>query len=273
MPTALEHIRPMRGGSQAHLMLANDGYYYVVKFENTPQGRRILANEWLAGRLAQTLGLPVPPMAMLDVPPKLIAASPGLAFRIGAKLVPCAPGIQFGSRLPAKDPHTPIYDWLPEPALATVSNTRAFAGILAFDKWTCNCDGRQLIFCRAEPGRSLKAYMVDHGFCFNAGEWNFPDSPLRGVYSRNLVYANVTGWHSFDPWLTRLEELSESALFAIGDELPLEWYGDRLALDRLLAALCIRRRKVRELVWAVKRSPRAPFANWGATHPGLTAVA
>ena len=47
--------------------------------------------------------------------------------------------------------------------------------------------------------------MIDQGFCFNAGEWNFPDAPLRGLYARNRVYEGVTGMHSFAPWLTRLE--------------------------------------------------------------------
>ena len=265
MPTALEYIRPMRGGSQAHLMRADDGHFYVIKFTNNPQGSRILANEWLAGRLAQALALPVPPMAIIAVPQRLIAASPDLVRRTGGQAQPCAPGLQFGSRLPGKDPHAPIYDYLPSQAMAKLDNSSAFAGIFVFDKWTCNCDGRQVIFCRRESGSSLTAFMVDQGFCFNAGDWNFPDSPLRGVYSHTAVYSNVTGWRSFEPWLTRLERFNESDLFAIGDELPPEWYGDRRALDRLLAALCIRRRTVRDLVWATKCSPRAPFRNWGTT--------
>ena len=98
MPTALEHIRPMRGGSQAHLMRADDGHCYVVKFANNPQHPRVLANEWLAGRLAQALGLPVPPMAMIQVPPELVAASPRmvLAARAARKLLKkMAPQVGF----------------------------------------------------------------------------------------------------------------------------------------------------------------------------------
>jgi hypothetical protein len=41
---ALRVIRKMRGGAQAHLMQASDGGYYVVKFRNNPQHRRILVN-------------------------------------------------------------------------------------------------------------------------------------------------------------------------------------------------------------------------------------
>jgi len=43
--------------------------------------------------------------------------------------------------------------------------------------------------------------MIDQGFCFNAGEWTFPDAPLRGLYARNRVYLGVTGRESFEPWI------------------------------------------------------------------------
>ena len=48
----------MRGGAQSHLMRCADGHYYVVKFQNNPQHRRILVNELLGTRLASRLGLP-----------------------------------------------------------------------------------------------------------------------------------------------------------------------------------------------------------------------
>ena len=56
MPLAVEQIRRMRGGAQAHLMRCADEEYYVVKFQNNPQGVRILANELLATRLAARIG-------------------------------------------------------------------------------------------------------------------------------------------------------------------------------------------------------------------------
>ncbi len=47
----------MRGGAQAHLMRCADDNYYVVKFQNNPQGRRILANELLASRIGGADGI------------------------------------------------------------------------------------------------------------------------------------------------------------------------------------------------------------------------
>jgi len=53
---AVEYVRRMRGGAQAHLLRCEDQAYYVTKFQNNPQHLRILANEMLtikrkAGRL------------------------------------------------------------------------------------------------------------------------------------------------------------------------------------------------------------------------------
>jgi hypothetical protein len=53
---ATEQIRRMRGGAQSHLMRCSDGNYYVVKFQNNPQHRRILVNELLGTKLAGRFG-------------------------------------------------------------------------------------------------------------------------------------------------------------------------------------------------------------------------
>jgi hypothetical protein len=72
-----------------------------------------------------------------------------------------------------------------------------------------------------------EARMIDQGFCFNAGEWTFPDAPLRGLYTRNRVYQGVTGMESFAPWLTRLEKgLGERVLDELSREIPPQWYAD-----------------------------------------------
>jgi hypothetical protein len=46
--SAVQYLRPFRGGAQAHLLRASDGNWYVTKFQNNPQHIRVLANEMLA---------------------------------------------------------------------------------------------------------------------------------------------------------------------------------------------------------------------------------
>jgi hypothetical protein len=68
----------MRGGSQAHLLRASDNHFYVTKFQNNPQAVRILANEYLAAKLGQALGLSMPEVRIIEVSEWLIQNSPEL---------------------------------------------------------------------------------------------------------------------------------------------------------------------------------------------------
>src|SRR5215467_6698529 len=102
--SAVEHVRKLRGGSQAHLLRASDDNYYVTKFQNNPQHVRVLANEFFASRIGISLGLPIPE-------PQLIEVSTESMF-------------------------------------TRVANKQEFPRVLAFDKWLCNCDGRQAVFTK-----------------------------------------------------------------------------------------------------------------------------
>jgi len=263
MPLATEHIRRMRGGAQAHLMRCSDGGYYIVKFQNNPQHPRILANELLGTRLAARLGLPTPAAAVVEVPPHLIAYTPDLVIQLATGHAACRAGLQFGSRYPGDPAEVTVHDFLPEEQLRDVENLADFSGMLVFDKWTCNTNGRQTIFF-LEPSRSrYQALMIDQGFCFNAGEWTFPDAPLRGLYTRLCVYDTVRGMESFEPWLERLEKMTEAVLDELAKGIPPEWYNfDSDALFALLERLYQRRQRLRGLITDAKKSYRQPFPNW-----------
>jgi hypothetical protein len=312
MKVAVEQVRRMRGGAQAHLMRCDDGAYYIVKFQNNPQHLRILANEMLATRLAARLGLCVPQVEVVEVRPEIIAYTPDLVIQLGLGRKPCAAGKQFGSQFPGHPARTAVHDFLPDEQLGRVRNLSDFLGVLVLDKWTCNTNGRQAIFFResgaAEMGASPAgtesfryapagaatggtgsatddkasgmagyatgyatgyiAMMIDFGFCFNAGEWDFPDAPLRGLYARQRVYETVRDLDAFEPRLERLE--THLTLRVLGEEaaqIPPEWYaGDWVALERLLARLDRRRERVRELLISARNSGRDPFPNWKVQH-------
>ncbi len=264
MLLALEHIRRMRGGAQAHLMRCDDGHYYIVKFQNNPQHLKILANELLGTKLAGRLGLPTPQVAVIEVRRELIAATAELVIQLGAGRTACRPGFQFGSQYPGDPARLTVHDFLPDEQLREVENLDTFAGMLVFDKWTCNTNGRQAIFF-LESGRSqYQAMMIDQGFCFNAGEWDFPDAPLRGLYARHRVYESVRGMDSFEPWLDRVENrVTKAVLNEAQEQIPPEWYNlEQDALFRLLDRLYLRRKRVRELILAARNSGRQPFPNW-----------
>lgn len=308
MKLAVEHVRRMRGGAQSQLMRCDDQAYYIVKFQNNPQHLRILANEMLATRLAARLGLCVPHVEVVEVRADLIAQTPDLVIQLALGRAPCAAGKQFGSQFPGHPARLAMHDFLPDEQLRAIANLTDFLGVLVFDKWTCNTNGRQAIFFRdpgtgaapagdgatrhadtqashvagpvaadmagetagylADYGAGYVAMMIDFGFCFNAGEWDFPDAPLRGLYLRGSVYASVSSMEAFEPWLARLEtQITERVLGEEAAQIPPEWYGgDWNEMERLLERLYRRRSRVRELIFSARNSGRDPFPNWKVRH-------
>lgn len=263
---AVQAIRRMRGGAQSQLMLGADGALWVVKFQNNPQGMRVLANELIATRLAEAVGLTVPKTDVVEVTEWLAGHSPGMVMELGrGERVRCAAGLQFGSRFVGGLPPGGVVDYLPESQVEELRNFAEFAGMLVVDKWTGNCNGRQAVFERKPRERKYRATFIDQGYCFNAGKWSFPDSALRGVFARNSVYARVTGWQSFEPWLSRVEAFEARQLWAIAEAVPPEWYGgDLRTIERLMETLLVRRGRVRDLITAFRESARQPFPKWDA---------
>ncbi|MGB8890242.1 MAG: HipA family kinase [Candidatus Korobacteraceae bacterium] len=260
--TAVAHISQVRGGSQARIMLGDDGRRFVVKLQGNPQCTRVLANDYLACRMARMIGLTVPEPAIIQVDEKTIQEQQ-IVFNLAGHAVAAMPGLQFGSVVVTGE----VWDWPSGSMLGRVRNLREFAGVLAFDKWTGNADGRQVVFHKEMRERKYTASFIDFGYCFNAGEWDFHDAPLRGVYGLNDVYERIESWDDFAPWLQRIETFPEQQLRRIADEVPCEWYGERDQLQRLLVRLLERRSIVRQLVEDFRTSSRNPFPNWATGRP------
>jgi hypothetical protein len=261
---AVQAIRRMQGGAQSQLMLGADGKLWVVKFQNNPQHLRVLANELIATRLALTAGLTVPPCDVIEVTDWLIDHTPGMYIELPKEeRRRYRAGLQFASQFVGGLMPGQVVDYLPEPQLDEVKNREEFAGMLALDKWAGNCNGRQAVFDRRPRERKYRATFIDQGYCFNAGEWTFPDSPLRGVYGRNQVYAGVTGWKSFEPWLSSIETMGADKLWSIAEIVPPQWYGgDTTVIESLMEQMLARRGRVRELILSFRDSNREPFPMW-----------
>ena len=261
--SAVQHLRPLRGGAQSHLLKVSDGACYVTKFQNNPQHIRVLANEMLATKLGLALGLPMPRVEVIGVSDWLIEHTEGLRIDLGGSKIPCQSGKQLGSLYVGCESPGMTFDYLPRELLQKVANVGDFPRVLVLDKWTCNSDGRQAIFWKPPRRQRYTATFIDQGYCFNAGEWSFPDSPLRGVYANNCVYEGVTRWEAFEPALTKAEEMDLDIIRHCASEIPEEWYeGDREGLERLVEALHHRRGAIRNLITEFRRSSRNPFPNW-----------
>jgi hypothetical protein len=207
--------------------------------------------------------LTAPEAELVEVSNWLVENTPELEIDLGRTRVRCQAGLQFGSRFVGGLMPGQVVDFLPEEQMAEVRNLGEFAGILALDKWTGNANGRQAVFARKQRERRYRAVFIDYGYCFHAGEWKFENLPLRGVYYRNDVYQEISGWESFEPWLTRLETMPAETVWSAANEVPPEWYGGDLSeMEALVEKLLKRRSRIRELIEGFGKSDRKPFPKW-----------
>ncbi len=268
-------IRKMRGGAQSHLIQADDGALYVVKFTNNPQHRRILVNEWLASAFMRYLQIHVPETAAIQLTPEFIEGNPDLYLSIGPHREAVPPGLHFGSRMAVHPDRVAVFDFLPDKLLAKIENLPDFLGTLVFDKWACNADTRQAVFFRARaktwtplrgdrPARvGFFAQMIDHGFAFNGPHWLFHDSPIQGLYFRHSVYEDVESLDSFQPWLDLVQSFPVEVIDSAWKQIPRDWLGeDEGELEGLLESLFKRRTRIPELLEDLRRHKPTVFPNW-----------
>lgn len=262
----------MRGGAQAHLIEAADGHFYVVKFRNNPQHRRILINEWIASVVLRFLQISTPATAIIELTSEFLDANPDVHLQLGSRRLPIDPGWHFGSRYPGDPARLAVYDFLPDALLERVANRTEFLAVYAADKWMGNADARQSIFFRARvrdsrPGAEERgafiAQMMDHGYVFDGPHWAFHDSPLQGLYFRPIVYSTVRSLDTFQPWLDRILHFPEEVIDDAFKQIPTAWLEQDVdSLEALLEKLLDRRRKLPELLETARDRRPDVFPAW-----------
>jgi hypothetical protein len=268
--TACRHIRKMRGGAQSHLLEADDGNFYIVKFQNNPQHRRILVNELVSAVFLKYLQISTPETAFIRLTPEFLAGNPDIYIHLGAKRIPVQPGWHFGSRYPGDPATMAVYDFVPDSLLGGISNPEEFRAVLVFDKWMSNADGRQCIFFRARVEdwqavvrKAFVAVMIDHGFVFNGPNWDFTESSLQGLYQRRMVYEQVRSLNDFQPWLDRVVHFPEDVVDQAYRQVPPEWLeGEEDEFEQLLDRLLRRRDRVPDLIGEARQARVNLFPNW-----------
>lgn len=209
------------GVSRPFRCIGEDDAEYFVKLKNT--GWNHLVKEWIAGRLAQEMELPIADIAQVLIPRELVAGDAELESELGH-------GVAFGSR--RVEPAERL-------ALAFVPDDPdgSLSRILLFDWWIRNSDralteagGNPNLLWQIDPGHVV---IFDHD---NAFDDHFD---LDRFWQYHALRAHWSAWE-----LARRQELTawlEAGLACIDrlwDELPEAWlhdsYGDaRCTLDKL----------------------------------------
>ncbi len=73
---ATRYVQPLREGGSLPAVLDTTGGFFVTKFRGAGQGARVLLAEILVHGLAEALGLPVPPLALVQLPERFGQSEP-----------------------------------------------------------------------------------------------------------------------------------------------------------------------------------------------------
>ncbi len=232
-------IRQVRGGSQAVLVRADDDRLYILKFSNNPQGPNVLANEFLASRLARSVGLPVAETVFLTVTKSFLTENPLLTLETREHRYPPEPGIHLGSTfIEDVDPHHRSTEWLRPCDIRRISNLSDFLGMYLFDVWAMQVDNRQAIFTPDPHAKMLRATFIDNGHLFGGPDWKHTPRRFAPCHRDRYLYSGLWDKGAVRSWTKKLKDHLPSGLLSATALIPADWHaGD---LSGLTEALLLR---------------------------------
>jgi hypothetical protein len=214
--------RSAQGVTRPFFCKAADGKQYYIK--GAGAGRRALISEWIAGRIGQRLGLPIPAIAQCVIAAELIELSArDDLHELGA-------GTAFGSQVLENVDELPylFIEQVPEPLRATV---------LLFDWWVCNGDrtltenGGNVNLLWNHGQRSL--HVIDHNLAFD-------EETAIGFWDQHVFRDSWRAWdEEFRRGMTRKMEAILREVPDYWREMPGEWteLDSGIALEQVVRLL------------------------------------
>lgn len=158
MPTlphhlATRYVHPLReGGSLPAVVDTEDGGLWVLKFRGAGQGAKVLIAEVVCGELARAAGLPVPEIAVVEVPERFGRSEPDSEIQ---EILQKSHGVNIGLRY-----LDGAFNFDPNAAHDVIAPALA-ARIVWFDAFTTNVDrshrNPNLLVWQRSP------WLIDHG--------------------------------------------------------------------------------------------------------------
>ncbi|WP_410514555.1 hypothetical protein PaeBR_09300 [Paenibacillus sp. BR2-3] len=239
---AMRHVKPMgQGRTLPHLFYCDDGYPYVVKLMNNEQGSGVLANEFIAFRLATLLNLPAAEYKIVNISSELVDVFPALK-RLN---VPAGPhiGCLFAEQAITLENKVDF---------SICQNIKDMAGMIVFDHWIMNWDryvtGANLLFLQD----TTQLLLIDHSNAFCGPDWdsreleeNSEDMEVYWGPFYEMFTPYIDGSDPFEPYLTVLEALDRRQLTRAVNGMPGKWKISRSMQESLVEFLYARKNLVR----------------------------
>lgn len=235
-PFAETHLRGIeRGMTLPQLFMVNGIGKCLIKFQQNPQGNRVLTNELIGLSLAKHFGIDCPEYGIVKVDE---FALPETGLTVTSPLYPdepflFKPGLQFYTRF--LEPKTDLFFANDAKILGVAANPTVIAGIVVLDLLTANKDrspmNPNLILHRENNRQHIK--LIDMGSAFGSAVWTLGnlhdttlpplDTPLPYSYLPERLLETVQPLTDFAPYLAKLNDLNRNDFEQIVQGVPSEW--------------------------------------------------
>lgn len=234
LPKAMLYLGPVgRGNSQPQKFVLDSGVgLCAVKFQQNPQGPRMLPNEWIGYGLAARLGIRHAAYGLVDVPAEALPNEGCLLIHDDdGDEVRLLPGVHFYSKW-----LEPAEDLRPEDLglAGMVADLGMLAGVAVLDallgQWDRKLVNPNLLTVR-QHGRST-LYLMDLGMAFGSAIWGLGDLLYTSLpeVEAPLPYSvppapllRAVRAPDFEPYLAGVATLTAEDFQTIVDGLPAAW--------------------------------------------------
>lgn len=242
-PKATIYRESIVGVTSPYLMGFDDGNDYIVKFRENTWGPRVVVNEYLVGKISETLGFSHNECGLVEVEQTFIDDQPELDGNNG--------GLQFGSLF-----REDALDFSPGD-VGELKNEKDLPQVVVLDTLFCNDDRHPqnilVVPGRGTGRRSSVFYMIDNSHAFEGKDWD--QDVLAELSESPKLYMDAVNFNvirpemdTFKPSLIKLEALQSSAVKSLIDSFPDQWEvsdGEKQALKDFINA---RKKLVRNII-------------------------
>lgn len=221
----VKFIQTLRGGT-AHVILFSNGKKYVVKWHGNHKKRaKEVVNEYVVGKLAMLLSLPVVPFELVNIPDDFIMNT----SELHSKKFKFSAGCQYACLFIENSIELTEVIKAP-PSKTEVQNHDTLAGMMVFDQWVNNFD-RTLSNLLLEPLSESNYYvhMIDHGRSFPGG-YTWSAKTLNQNQIEDISYQETYSWilsiineEDFTAFVEKIISLPDDLIYEVIQSIPEEW--------------------------------------------------
>lgn len=221
----VKFVQTLIGGT-AHVILFSDGKKYVVKWNGCKDKRaKEVVNEFVVGKLAMLLSLPVVPFELVFIPEEFVKNTPELyskkynfssGYHYAGLFIENSTGLDEGFKI--------------LPSKAEIKNHDMLAAMVVFDQWVNNWDRTMsnLLLERLSEG-TYYFHMIDHGLCFPGG-YQWSAKTLSQKLHKDIHYQETYQWafsilneEDFTSFIEKIVSLPNELIHEVIKSIPNEW--------------------------------------------------